>query len=250
MSKKIKYHFIVVGWNCALYLEECIDSILNQSNNNDISYTLHIRDDFSDDSTWELLQKYKNIDNLYLSRNSVNMGAAYSRYDLIKNLDANDQDVIILVDMDDYLKANAIEYIDNVYRSDNNIELTYGSWITTHGKKCKLKYLEKDTFINKDFEEKPYVGTHLRTFKVFLRESLSPEYFKIDGNWIKNATDVPLMILLMKFTSNINAIKPIEEVLYVYRQKTQNSTSNKFGRKNKLLISREIRKKIRNLNEQ
>jgi hypothetical protein len=172
------------------------------------------------------------------------MGAAYSRYKLLTNKNFKEDDIAILVDMDDYLKPNALYYIDNIYKN-KNIELTYGNWISDAGQKHTPTRFSDEIIKNNKFEDDGPWATHLRTFKIKLLKNICPFYFQIDNKWIKNSTDVALMTFVLKNVKNKDGIFVVDEPIYVYRRGVENATIKRFPRLNKIEISRVIRQKIR-----
>ncbi|NMB97498.1 MAG: glycosyltransferase family 2 protein, partial [Clostridiaceae bacterium] len=67
---KPKAFFIMTAYNTEKYIEEAINSILNQSEPNFIFF---LRDNGSTDKTKEICQKYAQIDNrIILFRNEIN----------------------------------------------------------------------------------------------------------------------------------------------------------------------------------
>ena len=245
-KSNLKFHFLINGWNCEEYVNECIDSILNQNNVEKYDFDIHIIDDASTDNTYNKICEYENLNNVFIYRNDVNLGPAGTRYKLIMNLNANDNDVIILIDLDDSIKPIVLDVIYNEYINNKDLELTYGALEYTTGGTFIGGDLPKEAHINKKYEDYKYVMTHLRTFKVKLRRGLIEDLFKIDGKWLQGSTDVALMIMLMKETSNINAIKNIKTLLYNYRKDNPNSVANKIGKDKQFGLSDEIGKNIRN----
>ncbi|ENY6784429.1 glycosyltransferase family 2 protein [Providencia rettgeri] len=94
---------IMSTYNGEKYLDEQIDSILNQSFTN---FTLYIRDDGSQDSTVQIIDKYKKIDNRIIFDNkNNNLGPCRSFLELTYQVDA---DYYIFSDQDDVWKKDKI----------------------------------------------------------------------------------------------------------------------------------------------
>lgn len=97
--------------NTSPYLEECLDSIHNQSFKD---YELICIDDGSSDNSYEILKKYeKIITNCKVIRQS-NQGVAIARNTGLKNVKG---DYIIFIDSDDYVESN---YLERLYSESCN----------------------------------------------------------------------------------------------------------------------------------
>jgi len=84
-------------YNGEKYLEEQIESILSSSYK---EFKLYIVDDGSEDSTMEILKRYKKLypDQIHISRNETNMGVTLNFLNAINN---STSDYIMLCDQDD-----------------------------------------------------------------------------------------------------------------------------------------------------
>lgn len=119
-----KIQVLMSTYNGEKYIEEQINSILNQKG---VNVDLLIRDDGSNDSTIEKLNKYENKINFYIGEN---IKPAKSFMELIKN--AGDYNFFAFADQDDIWKEqklnraiNKIKEIDNgqpiIYFSDKEL---------------------------------------------------------------------------------------------------------------------------------
>ena len=77
----MKHSIIVTGYNCDLYVEECINSLLSQTYQ---SFEILIYNDGSDDKTLEILKKFENNPKIKIFNNKVNRGALFGRFNLNK----------------------------------------------------------------------------------------------------------------------------------------------------------------------
>lgn len=94
---------IVPCFNVAEYIEECIDSILNQKTG--YNYKVIIVNDGSTDNTRQLLKRYESINNVIII-DMANQGVSAARNVALKHIDAK---YLMFVDSDDRLPDNAIE---------------------------------------------------------------------------------------------------------------------------------------------
>ena len=93
--------------NTSLYLEECLESIYNQSFKN---YELICIDDGSSDNSYEILKNYENIIPNCKVIHQSNKGVAVARNVGLSNVKG---DYIIFIDSDDYIKPNYLERLYN-----------------------------------------------------------------------------------------------------------------------------------------
>lgn len=125
----MKFHIVSSGRNCQHNIEKYYKSIIDQGN---YDITIHVYNDSSTDATLDRLRHIQDP-RLRVYHNKVQMGAAYCRYTLIKQI-KDPNAIIVLVDLDDHLLPNTISTIDQIYQN-TDIWLTYGNWINQHGHK-------------------------------------------------------------------------------------------------------------------
>jgi glycosyltransferase involved in cell wall biosynthesis len=111
-------------YNGADYIEEQINSIINQTNSN---WILYIRDDGSEDKTIEILSKYEKLNPniILLKSDQINLGAKESFLWLMKNTES---DYYMFCDQDDVWLPN-------------KIEVTFNEFIKLQDSSCKSKAL-------------------------------------------------------------------------------------------------------------
>lgn len=100
MEKKVS--FIMPIYNAEKYVQQAIESVLNQTYKN---FELILVDDISTDSTMECLKKYKD-ERIRILHNDKNAGIAYSRN---RGMDAATGEYIALMDDDDISMPERLE---------------------------------------------------------------------------------------------------------------------------------------------
>lgn len=100
-----KVSVIIPAYNVELYLEKCVESILNQTYCN---VEVIIIDDGSNDATGEVADRLKNKDDRVVVLHNQNKGVSASRND---GLQKSTGDYIIFVDADDYLSEDYVDYM-------------------------------------------------------------------------------------------------------------------------------------------
>jgi len=111
----IKISVIMPVYNVAKYLEECLDSVLNQTLQ---SIELIAVDDCSVDGSFEILQKYAASDKrMTVVRNPYNIGAARSRNIGIQLARGK---YVAILDSDDFFEPDFLESMFNMAESTNS----------------------------------------------------------------------------------------------------------------------------------
>ena len=96
----VKVSVIVPVYNGEEYLEECLDSIINQTLE-DIE--IICVNDGSTDNSLKILKKYAKNDDRFIILDEDNQGAGISRK---KGIDVSKGEFIYLMDSDDYINNN------------------------------------------------------------------------------------------------------------------------------------------------
>lgn len=104
-SQTSKVSLCVAVYNVGLYIEKCIESILNQTYNN---IEVILVDDGSKDSSGKVLDQYASKDSRVKVIHQKNQGLSVCRN---TGLDNASGDYIVFVDGDDYLAPDFVEYM-------------------------------------------------------------------------------------------------------------------------------------------
>jgi glycosyltransferase involved in cell wall biosynthesis len=187
--------------NAEKYLEKHIKSVASQNYDN---YTHILIDDFSDDNSQNfaksIIEKHDTeiVDKYVILKNSVNAGAIRNQIEAI-NQYVKDDDIVILLDGDDWLinNPNIFHYYNDIY--DQGYEFTYGSmWslvdnIPLIAQDYPSEVKNDKLYRSHHFNWKiPY--THLRTFLGIHGKNIDQNVFKdpITKEWMKSGADNPL----------------------------------------------------------
>ncbi len=110
-NKAIKFFVIVPVYKTEKYIQECIDSVLNQTYQN---FKLILVDDGSPDNSGNICEQYAVMDSRIIVIHQKNMGSIAARQaaiKFIKGLIDFDDTFIVFLDSDDSLKEKALEKI-------------------------------------------------------------------------------------------------------------------------------------------
>ena len=136
MESKIKVSIIVPAYNVENYIEDCLNSLVNQTLK-DIE--IIVVNDESTDSTFDIIKKYANNDSRIKVINQKNQGVAGARN---SGLEIALGEFIGFVDSDDWIDSNYFELLYNSAK-ENDADMAIAS-ILKHKKKY-LKYNAKYT---------------------------------------------------------------------------------------------------------
>jgi glycosyltransferase involved in cell wall biosynthesis len=173
-----KFRIITPSYNNADWAEYNIASVLNQTYTN---YEVIYIDDASTDNTVELVKSMvQNDPRFTIIEHTVNMGATYN-YMNYSTKDADDNDIIVMLDGDDWLfDENVLEKLNNFY-SEHDVWMAYGGMYGYDGSpEVRLGHPQNTPFSDYVHEHKLYRfdlwrPSHLRSHRVFLFKQVRHE---------------------------------------------------------------------------
>lgn len=105
---------VIPVYNSERYLNRCLDSILNQTLSD---FEIILVDDYSSDKSRDICETYRAKDpRVKIICNEVNSGVSISRN---KGLEKSTGKYITLVDSDDWLEIDALEYLYDLVKENN-----------------------------------------------------------------------------------------------------------------------------------
>ena len=217
LSEKTRFHFIIPGYNVFDWIEKCIVSIQRQDYEN---YSVTYIDDMSTDNS---VNVYKNLtkgcDNFDIVVSDSKNYALKNISIAIDSLKVDKEDVIIVLDADDWLSSpQVLGYLNSFYQEKKCL-MTYGSYMYypfgTEGVEPSdypSEVVEKNTYREDDWR-----ATHLRTFKKKLWDNINQDDFiDEDGEYYKMAYDQAMMLPMLEMAREYAAYTP--EILHVYNR--------------------------------
>ena len=113
---------ITPTYNSQMFLEQTIDSIVNQTYKN---WELIIVDDASSDNTVNIINNYvSEFKNIHLIQNEINLGAGVARN---KGIQAAKGDFIAFLDSDDLWNPNKLK-VQIKYMIKNHLDVCFSSY--------------------------------------------------------------------------------------------------------------------------
>lgn len=234
MKQEKKIEILLATYNGEKYLNEQIDSIINQTYTN---WKLLIRDDGSEDRTLEILKEYEKKDERIsiLRDNKGNLGFVKNFEELLKN---SSEEFIMFSDQDDYWLENKIEKYIGVLENLDVEKLKKPLLIHSNSFVCdeKLNILKKN-FV--DSKVALQYGGNGYFFAYFVQGSttlINRKLIDLGLPFLKSVTlhDRYFHLLVEFFGNRIF----IDESLIKYRQHRNNEIGAKSSVIKKILFKR------------
>ena len=135
-KKKFTVDVILPNYNKFNFLEEAIDSVLNQTFKN---WKLYIIDDASTDESLSIIKKFSNQSNISIIKLKKNMGPSFCRNYAIR---ISDSKYISFIDADDTWDKFKLEK-QIYFMEKNNINFSYTDYIPFF-ETNKKKFIKKE----------------------------------------------------------------------------------------------------------
>lgn len=209
---------VIPSYNNAQWYKANLDSVCFQNYNN---YRIIYIDDCSTDGTARLVQAYIDEHDLHdkvkLVCNKRRKGAMANHYYAVWMCD--DDDIIVHLDGDDWLKHNdVLSIINNAYQ-DPYVWLTYGQFERyPDSQRGYCRPTSSVVIARNAFREIDWVTSHLRTFYAGLFKQIKVKDFIYQGSFFNVTCDMAMFFPLLELAAT--HILCIEEVLYVYNEAT------------------------------
>lgn len=195
-------HVLVPSYNCTPWIERCLASVAQQ---NVLPAKVLVIDDASPDPHY--LPEVKSACDRYgfhLHRNDVNRKCPYNLRLGIDMLDPGPDDVIFLLDGDDFLPHTAVlQRIAEVY-ADPEVWLTYGNYVPhPHNTGQNLAVMYPDQIVaDRSFRTGPACFNHPLTFRKHLWDHVTDADMQTrDGRWFTGGYDMVIMSPMLELAT-------------------------------------------------
>lgn len=211
---------VIPVYNCAEYLHQCLDSILNQSLQ-DIE--IICVDDGSTDNSLQILNEYKEKDLRVQVLNQKNAGQGAARNNALQYVRGK---YVIFVDSDDWLEPDALSLLYNKMEKDGSEIVLFNAYeVAVNGNKNVYKaneayFLRCGENVFSPLQVKDIIyNTTARPFKIYRHESMKKYGYKYALH--KHLEDhVPFFC----FFANVDKMSVLNECVYNYRLRDNSST--------------------------
>jgi len=212
------FKIIIPAYNVDKWIATNIMSIKGQQHSD---YEVILVDDISTDKTLQSAYDTVGDDSRFvIKENNEKCYALKNIVEGIKYLSPNDDDIIVLLDGDDWMKdRNVLSKVKEVYESTNCL-VTYGSYITYPDgiSPWNVSAYPQLVIDNSSYREDPqWRATHLRTFKYGLWKKIKDEDFRDStGEYYRMTWDMAIMFPLLEMSGRRHEY--IQDALYVYNR--------------------------------
>ena len=210
-----KFNIVVPFYNCEEWIKKCIKSIKKQKYKN---FTCTLIDDVSNDNSKNIVKnEISGDDRFKLVTNKTKKYALANIVHTINNLECSDEDVVILLDGDDWFASSrTLDKLCDAY--EDNTLMTYGSYMYNPGgsKGVEPSEYPEEVIKTNSFRKDQWRASHLRTFKYILWKNLDKNDLKDGNKYYEMTYDQAIMLPLLEMASERS--KYIPEVLYIYNK--------------------------------
>lgn len=235
----IKFKIIIPFYNVEKWIKNNIESIISQTYKN---YECFYVDDMSTDNSSKIIEPYVS-DKIQLIKNNQKKYALQNIYDAINFSKPDDEDVIVIVDGDDWLASSEVfNKLNEVYTAEN-ILLTYGTYIEYPSGNIPWNVVRysQEVIENNLYRHDVWRASHLRTFKYKLWKNIKLEDLKdSDGQFYKMTCDLATMFPMLEMSGG--KFKCIQDILYCYNMSNP-INDDKVDHNLQLTLDRKIRNK-------
>lgn len=219
---------VIPVYNTEKYLNECLDSFVNQKRTKDLNYEIIIVNDGSKDGSLKIAKEYqKKFPNIFKVYTKKNGGLSSARN---YGIEKANMEYITFVDSDDWVEDDYLYLLHENTKEDidvlifDSVEVIDGFTSGTRIKAFKGDKKEISEFI-KESTNPSFACS--RMFKTKLFEDFS---FPTKNIWYEDVATIPV---ILSFSKNI---KYLEKALYYYRQHGESITKRETSNKNLEII--------------
>lgn len=231
---------VVPSYNCPEALENCL-SRLEQEDSLDGAVVINDATPLPEHGV--VAERYCTANGWTLITNTVNMKAPYTIKQGIAASGADPDDIIFLLDGDDFLVPGAPNYIKQVYFEHPQLWLTYGSYQPYPNWTTEPHPSEYPTLVRwgRDFRNDVCRFNHPITFRRFLFDALADTDLQQDnGQWFQDGYDQVIMMPMLEMAGP-DHYAFLTEILYYYNAENPLSESKLIAQKEMFPHSEQVR---------
>ena len=219
--KKTKFSIIIPVYNVEKYIEDCLESVTNQTYKN---YEVLIINDGSTDNSRKIIEKYKKNKNIKII-DQKNQGLSSARNNGVTHAKG---DYILFLDSDDYLEKKALEILEKNIKDEDVIrfqtkEIDESKNIIKELKEQTFNNLKGtlafETIVKFHYVENAWLYCYKTSFYKDNEFTFKENYYHEDFGLTP--------IILMK----ANKVSSINDCLYNYRQRKNSIMNSKYIKK-------------------
>jgi teichuronic acid biosynthesis glycosyltransferase TuaG len=228
--------FVTPTYNASFHLEECYESLKEQTN---LNWEWVILNDMSNDDTFEIANRIAMSDErerVTVINHDHKKFALKGIYDYLKEFNDFSEQIIAILDGDDALcNENTVDLILKEYNNNPDLDALW----TAHSWDINGMNISRDLPENINPYQYPWVSSHLKTFKANVFKKIKKENFQdLDGNWFERGYDQALYLPILHLASER---KFINESCYLYRINSNSLKVRAWKEKNQMDTIRLVR---------
>ena len=207
-----KVSIVLPNYNSSDYLEETLESIINQSYDD---WNLQIIDDNSDIETLKILKKYENINKIQIIYLKNNMGAGHCRNLGIKNSNSR---YLAFIDSDDvWMRDKLLDQVN--FMEKNDIKFSYTPYLAYNEKNKKKRFIyPPEKFDYHNFIKNTSIAT----------STMIVERKYLDNIWFSNTKICEDYFFKCSLLKKIGFAYSLKKILTKYKIRKNSLQSNKF----------------------
>jgi len=213
-----RFVIITPFYNVEEWISLCVKSVKKQNYDNYVHYLI---DDLSTDNTTDKIEALsKDTDKIFLVKNTEKKYALKNIHDTLQSIDIADNDIVVILDGDDWLaSSDVLERINKEYQETNCI-MTYGSYVEypslERGKFAKK--IPNQIIEQRSYRRHQWMSSHLRTFRHKLWKRIDRKDFinEETGNFVKAAWDLAFVFPMLEMAGH--RAHYIKDILYMYNR--------------------------------
>lgn len=213
MKNNIK--IITPFYNPGEFLETCVNTLVSQKYDN---FKILFIDDCSTDGSFDKLPH--DNERAVIIKNETRKTALENIHNAIMN-HCNPDDIVVLVDGDDWLpNKNVLSYINDFY-NQHNCWIMYGQANWTDGRRGFASAYPIEEF--KNIRKSPFRVSHLRTFRAGLYQKIKEQDSQFScmkdskGDFYKMTYDVAIMFPILEM-AGAEKVAFNDTILYIYNR--------------------------------
>ncbi len=214
----MKFSIIIPVYNTEKYLKRCIESVLNQTNQN---FEIIIINDGSKDKSEEILKNYETNTKIKIIK-QINHGLSYTRNVGIQKAKG---DYIIFLDSDDLIEKELLKTIDKNINNEDMIKYTYSD--LKNNEKIKRETITFNNLTGKEaFKKLVESKTIFEMACIYAYKKSYIQKYKFEvGKYHEDFGLIPLMI------NKAKSITSIDFNGYIYNRENETSITSYTGDK-------------------
>ncbi len=224
LEEATHFKIIVPAFNAEKWISKTIESVQNQDYNN---YECIVVDDISNDNTYQIAcEKTANNPQFTVIKNKEKKFALGNISFAMDYFKADSQDVVILLDGDDWLATQHTLNQLNKYYTQNDCWMTFGSFVRYPDGYLgpESSAYSPEVVQNSSFRQDDWRASHLKTFRSFLWNQLDRADLQYpEGGFFHNCYDQAIMLPMLEMSQERSHFIP--EVLCVYNVGNPNAVN-------------------------